>query len=85
MVEIFGGPNNDVIRYHVALLEEPQASPPSRKGRSMVTVGSSSFYIDDDEMQVLRPFLDNLTEASAPPGNCAREVVGGRRPAGSYR
>ena len=22
---------------------------------------------------------------SAPPGNCAREVVGGRRPAGSYR
>ena len=63
VVEIFGGPNNDVIRYHVALLKEPQAGPPSRKGRSMVTIGSSSFYIDDDEMRLLRPFLDKLTEA----------------------
>jgi len=63
VVEIFGGPNNDVIRYHVALLKEPQAGPPSRKGRSMVTIGSSSFYIDDDEMRLLRPFLDKLAEA----------------------
>jgi hypothetical protein len=31
VVEIVGGPNNDVIRYHVALLKEPQIGEPNRK------------------------------------------------------
>jgi hypothetical protein len=43
VVEIFGGPNNDVIRYHVALLKEPQIGAPNRNGRSLVRIGSSPF------------------------------------------
>lgn len=65
VVEIFGGPNNDVIRYHVALLKEPRIDGPNRKGRSLITVGSSSFYIDADEMEQLKPFLAKISEALA--------------------
>jgi len=64
VVEIFGGPNGDVIRYHVALLKEPQVGPPNRKGRSLVTIGSSTFSIDADEMHRLRPLLDKISEAA---------------------
>ena len=63
VVEIFGGPNNDAIRYHVALLKEPQLGEPNRKGRCLVTVGSNSFSIDADEMQRLRPFLAKVSDA----------------------
>jgi hypothetical protein len=64
VVEIFGNPNNDVVRLHVALLPEPQVSGPNRKGRSLVTIGSNNSYsIDEDEMQLLRPFLDKISEA----------------------
>jgi hypothetical protein len=64
VVEIFGGANNDVIRYHVALLKEPQIGAPNRNGRSLVRIGSSSFYIDADEMQQLRPFLSRISQAA---------------------
>jgi hypothetical protein len=48
----------------VALLPEPQVSGPNRKGRSLVTIGSNNSYsIDEDEMQLLRPFLDKISEA----------------------
>jgi hypothetical protein len=64
VVEIVGGPNNDVIRYHVALLTEPQIGEPNRKGRCLVTIGSSSFSIDADEMRQLRPFLEKISQAA---------------------
>src|SRR5215472_3163605 len=63
VVEIFGGPNNDAIRYHVALLKEPQLAEPNRKGRSLVTVGSTTFSVDTHELHQLRPFLATITEA----------------------
>jgi hypothetical protein len=63
VVEILGAEHSGVIRYHVALLKEPQASEPGRKGRSLVTVGSSSFSTDEDEMQQVRPFLAPVAEA----------------------
>jgi hypothetical protein len=47
----------------VAAMKEPQVSTPNRKGRSMVNFGGSGFYIDGDEMRLLRPFLDKITEA----------------------
>ena len=65
VVEIFGGPNNDAIRYHVALLKEPRIEGPNRKGRSLVTIGSNSFYIHADEMEQLKPFLAKISEAIA--------------------
>ena len=69
ILEIFGGPNNDAIRYHVALLKEPDTSEPSRKGRSLVKIGSHAFSIDADEMELLRPFLDRVAEAIRAAGN----------------
>ena len=63
VMEIFGAQNNEVIRHHVAVMKEPQVSTPNRKGRSMVNFGGSGFYIDEDEMRLLRPFLDKITEA----------------------
>jgi len=32
VLEIFGGPNNDAIRYHVALLREPDTSEQGGRG-----------------------------------------------------
>ena len=64
VVEIFGGPNNDVIRYHVALLKEPQIGEPNRKGRCLAAIGSSSFSIDADGMRQLGPFLEKISEAA---------------------
>ena len=65
VVEIFGDPNNDVIRYHVALMKEPRIDGPNRKGRSTITIGSNVFGIDADEMEQLKPFLAKISEALA--------------------
>lgn len=63
VVEVFGGPNGDAIRRHVALLKEPEIHAPNRKGRSLVTIGSTSFGVDADELQRLKPFLEKISAA----------------------
>jgi hypothetical protein len=42
VVEVFGSPSGDVVRRHVALMKEPEIQPPNRKGRSLVTVGTTA-------------------------------------------
>lgn len=61
VVEVFGGPSGDVVRYHVALLAEPQIHPANRRGRSLVKIGSQTFGIDADEMEHLRPLIEKIT------------------------
>jgi hypothetical protein len=64
VVEVFGSPSGDVVRYHVALMAEPQIHPANRKGRSLVKIGSQTFGIDADELEQLRPLIEKITQAA---------------------
>ncbi|HUN33607.1 MAG TPA: hypothetical protein VMU95_16480 [Trebonia sp.] len=63
VVEVFGAQNYDAVRYHVALMKEPCIGEPNRNGRSQVTIGSASFSIGADEMELLKPLLARVTDA----------------------
>jgi hypothetical protein len=60
---IFGSSAGDVIRCHVALLKEPQVHAPDRKGRRLVTTGTTSFGVDPDGLQRLEPLLSKIAGA----------------------
>jgi hypothetical protein len=62
VVEIFS-PTSDPMRVHVAFMNEPEISPPNRKGRSTVKLANTSFYVDSDEIVPLRLIVDQITEA----------------------
>jgi hypothetical protein len=63
VVEVFGSPSGDVVRAHVALMNEPEIQPANRKGRSQVKVAGALFGVDSDELPGLRPLLDKIGEA----------------------
>jgi len=63
VVEVFGSGSGDVVRQHVALMNEPEIQPPNRKGRSMVKIAGTLFGIDADELPGLKPLLDKIGEA----------------------
>jgi hypothetical protein len=63
VVEIFGSSTGDVIRCHVALRKEPQIHAPDRKGRRLVTIGSTGFGVDPDKLQRLEPLLSKIAGA----------------------
>jgi hypothetical protein len=63
VVEVFAGSASDVVRQHVTQLKEPEIHAPNRKGRSLVTVASATFGVDEDELSQLKPLLDKISEA----------------------
>jgi hypothetical protein len=63
VVETFSTSTSDPMRMHVLFMKEPEISPPNRKGRSLVKVGTTEFYVDADEIVPLRLILDQITEA----------------------
>ena len=76
VVEVFGDHSNEVMRAHVALRKEPQvALGPNRKGRRLVSVGATSFGVDEDECERLAP-----GSVAAPAGpDAAAELLLSRR------
>ena len=50
VVEVFGRPGGVGNRQHVAVMKEPEIHPPNRGGRSLVTIGDTSFGVDNDEL-----------------------------------
>jgi hypothetical protein len=58
-----GAPGGDVVRRHVAQLKEPEIHAPNRKGRSQVSIASTTFGVDADELSQLKPLLDKIGDA----------------------
>ena len=52
-------------------MKEPQILGPNRKGRRLVSVGATSFGVDEDEWARLTPLLDRIREAMRAARNAA--------------
>ena len=63
VIEVFHPLSFESARGHVALISEPKIGQPDSKGRTSISLLSSRFGVDTDEMPRLRLLLDKITAA----------------------
>lgn len=63
VVEVFGVSPREPVRQHVAVMKQPEVQRPSRNGRCLIKLGSTSVSVDADEMEQLNPLLGKIGEA----------------------
>lgn len=73
VVEVFGFPGSESLRFHIANLRL-DIDGPSRKGRYMIQLkpqsrgsGGCAFEVESHEWPEVGPFLDRITEAMPEP------------------